>query len=50
MPFARVAREWDSEDQTIPSGVLVRRSGNGSPPTVKAMALDTDFSAIDASK
>lgn len=50
MPFARVVREWDSDDQTIPTGVLVRRSEDGSLPIVKAMALDMEFSAIDAEK
>lgn len=50
MPFARIAREWDSEDQTIPTGVLVRRAEDGSLPIVKAMALDTEFSAVGAEK
>jgi hypothetical protein len=50
MPFARIVREWDSEDQTIPTGVLVRRAEDGSLPTVRAMALDTEFSAIDVEK
>ena len=50
MPFARIVREWDSEDQTIPAAVFARRAEDGSLPIVKAMALDTEFSAIDAGK
>lgn len=50
MPFARIAREWESEDQTIPTGVIVRRAEDGSFPTVKAMTLDTEFSAIGAER
>lgn len=50
MLFTRVAREGESEDQTIPTGVLVCRTEGGSLPAVKAMALDTEFSAIDTSR
>jgi len=50
MPFARIVREWESEDQNIPTGILVRRAQDGSIPIVKAMALDTDFPATDAEK
>ncbi|KAF5381809.1 hypothetical protein D9615_005580 [Tricholomella constricta] len=49
--FARVARAWVPEDQSIPSsiaGKIVRR--DGTQPEVKALALDTNFKAIDSSK
>ncbi|KAG6889555.1 hypothetical protein C0995_016682 [Termitomyces sp. Mi166 len=49
--FARVARAWIPDDQSIPesiAGKVVRR--DGSQPQVKALALDTDFSAVDMSK
>ncbi|KAJ7892507.1 hypothetical protein B0H14DRAFT_2335375 [Mycena olivaceomarginata] len=49
--FARVAKSWVSEDQSIPSSVrrsLVRRDGK--VPVVKALSLDTDFDAADWSK
>ncbi|KAG6856513.1 hypothetical protein H0H87_003601 [Tephrocybe sp. NHM501043] len=49
--FARVARAWIPGDQSIPSsiaGKIVRR--DGVQPEVKALAIDTDFHAIDASK
>ncbi|KAJ6480353.1 hypothetical protein C8R45DRAFT_1005238 [Mycena sanguinolenta] len=50
-PFARVAKAWVSEDQSIPSGIaarLVRR--DGTQPQVQALALDTDFGSVDYSK
>lgn len=50
MPFARISREWESEDQAIPTGILDRRAEDGSLPAVKAMALDTEFSAIDVER
>ncbi|KAJ7307836.1 hypothetical protein DFH08DRAFT_720040 [Mycena albidolilacea] len=49
--FARVAKSWVSEDQSIPSSVrrsLVRRDGK--VPVVKSLSLDTDFDAVDWSK
>ncbi|KAJ7088761.1 hypothetical protein B0H15DRAFT_780445 [Mycena belliarum] len=49
--FARVARSWVPEDQTIPGAIaarIVRR--DGVVPVVKALALDLDFSAVDVSK
>ncbi|KAG7441408.1 uncharacterized protein BT62DRAFT_937177 [Guyanagaster necrorhizus] len=49
--FARVARAWDPEDQSLPSDVaarVVRR--DGTTPPVKALALDTNFAAINSSK
>ncbi|KAG6864360.1 hypothetical protein C0991_010233, partial [Blastosporella zonata] len=48
--FARVARAWIPDDQSIPSSVagkVVRR--DDTQPQVKALALDTDFQAVDPS-
>ncbi|KAJ7184968.1 hypothetical protein C8R46DRAFT_468925 [Mycena filopes] len=50
-PFARISKSWVPDDQSIPATVkarLVRRGG--STPTVKALAIDTDWSSVDASK
>jgi hypothetical protein len=47
--FARVAKAWIPDDQSIPSNVaarIVRR--DGSTPEVKALTLDTDFSGTSA--
>ncbi|KAJ7845305.1 hypothetical protein B0H13DRAFT_2675978 [Mycena leptocephala] len=49
--FARVAKSWVPDDQSIPSSIkarLVRR--DGSSPEVKALAIDTNFDAVDWSK
>ncbi|KAJ6469153.1 hypothetical protein C8R47DRAFT_1179777 [Mycena vitilis] len=49
--FARVSKSWVPEDQSIPAAVrrsLVRRDGK--TPVVKALALDTNFDAVDYSK
>ncbi|KAK0473466.1 hypothetical protein IW261DRAFT_1342652 [Armillaria novae-zelandiae] len=49
--FARVARAWDPEDQSLPSDVaarVVRRDGTN--PPVKALALDVNFAATNSSK
>ncbi|KAJ6551974.1 hypothetical protein B0H19DRAFT_182463 [Mycena capillaripes] len=49
--FARVAKAWVPEDQSIPSSIaarLVRR--DGTQPEVKALSLDTNFDAVDYSK
>ncbi|KAJ6531427.1 hypothetical protein DFH09DRAFT_933845 [Mycena vulgaris] len=49
--FARVAKAWVPEDQSIPSSVaarLVRR--DGTQPEVKALSLDTDFESVDWSQ
>ncbi|KAJ7354164.1 hypothetical protein DFH08DRAFT_854328 [Mycena albidolilacea] len=46
--FARVSKSWVSDDQSIPASLqarVVRR--DGSQPTVKAVAIDTDFDAVD---
>ncbi|KAJ7708198.1 hypothetical protein B0H17DRAFT_1191688 [Mycena rosella] len=49
--FARVAKAWIPEDQSIPSSIasrLVRR--DGTQPEVKALSLDTNFNAVDWSQ
>ncbi|KAG5638520.1 hypothetical protein H0H81_012157 [Sphagnurus paluster] len=49
--FARVSRAWVPEDQSIPAsiaGKVVRR--DGAQPQVKALAIDTNFDQVDASK
>ncbi|KAJ6546623.1 hypothetical protein B0H10DRAFT_2131051 [Mycena sp. CBHHK59/15] len=46
--FARIAKAWVPDDQSIPASVarrLVRR--DGTQPQVKALALDTNFDAAD---
>ncbi|KAK0458185.1 uncharacterized protein EV420DRAFT_1682098 [Desarmillaria tabescens] len=49
--FARVARAWDPEDQSLPSNLAARvLRRDGTAPPVKALALDTNFSAVDSSK
>ncbi|KAJ6602837.1 hypothetical protein DFH09DRAFT_1355028 [Mycena vulgaris] len=49
--FARVSKAWVPDDQSIPSSIkgrIFRR--NGKAPVVKALALDTNFDAVDWSK
>ena len=51
MPFARVADEWSDQDQSVPSSVaaqLARRDDSPSP--VRAIAIDTNFAAVDPSQ
>ncbi|KAJ7143218.1 hypothetical protein C8R43DRAFT_891858 [Mycena crocata] len=51
--FARISRSWVHADQTIPASVrrrLVRRGGVVAQPVVQALALDTDFGAVDHTK
>ncbi|TDL21133.1 hypothetical protein BD410DRAFT_750102 [Rickenella mellea] len=47
VPFARVARAWVPDDQSIPSSVAKRiiRRADDATPQVKALALDTNWSA-----
>lgn len=48
MPFARIAKAWVDQDQSIPDNIarsLVRRAGT--PPKVQALSLDTNFAAVD---
>jgi hypothetical protein len=50
-PFARVAKAWVSEDQSLPANIsarFVRR--DGTQPQVQALALDADFGSVDYSK
>ncbi|KAJ7476701.1 hypothetical protein FB451DRAFT_986867, partial [Mycena latifolia] len=49
--FARISKAWVPDDQSIPGSVqarIVRRDGK--QPVVKALALDTNFDAVDYSK
>ncbi|KAJ7354171.1 hypothetical protein DFH08DRAFT_41770 [Mycena albidolilacea] len=46
--FARVSKPWVPDDQSIPASLqarVVRRDGSQS--TVKAVAIDTDFDAVE---
>ncbi|KAJ7067343.1 hypothetical protein C8F01DRAFT_958388, partial [Mycena amicta] len=49
--FARIAKAWVPDDQSIPEAVqkrLVRRAGV--PPVVKALHIDTNFDSVKWSK
>ncbi|KAJ7181163.1 hypothetical protein C8R46DRAFT_885714 [Mycena filopes] len=49
--FARISDAWVPADQSIPASIqarIVRR--DGTPPVVKALALDVNFAAVDYSK
>ncbi|KAJ7049580.1 hypothetical protein C8F01DRAFT_1069029 [Mycena amicta] len=49
--FARIAKAWVPDDQSIPEAVqkrLVRRTGV--PPVVKALHIDTNFDAVQWSQ
>ncbi|TFK33758.1 hypothetical protein BDQ12DRAFT_614698 [Crucibulum laeve] len=49
--FARVAKSWVPDDQSIPANIsssIVRR--DGTQPQVKALTIDTNFAAVDTSK
>jgi hypothetical protein len=51
MPFARVAKYWTPQDQSIPQEAMnkiVRR--DGVPPQVQAMSIDTDFASGNVTK
>ena len=43
MPFARVAKTWVADDQSLPTNVTA-------PGTVRGVALDINFSALDVEK
>ncbi|KAJ7768943.1 hypothetical protein B0H16DRAFT_273726 [Mycena metata] len=50
-PFARVANAWTPTDQTIPATVKARLARRGAAtPTVKALAIDTNWDSIDWSQ
>lgn len=48
--FARVAKAWIPEDQSLPSSIAARLVGRDVQPQVKALTLDVNFNAIDTSK
>ncbi|KAJ7574118.1 hypothetical protein C8J56DRAFT_1173048 [Mycena floridula] len=49
--FARVGRAWIPDDQSLPSSVSKRLAGRDDiKPQVKALSLDSNFSAIDTSR
>uniref|UniRef100_A0A0W0EY68 Uncharacterized protein n=1 Tax=Moniliophthora roreri TaxID=221103 RepID=A0A0W0EY68_MONRR len=49
--FARVAKAWTPEDQSIPSKLAARIfRRDDKQPTVRALTLDTDFAKTDTSK
>ncbi|KAA1467373.1 hypothetical protein DENSPDRAFT_238702 [Dentipellis sp. KUC8613] len=51
MPFARVAKSWIPEDQSMPASIKQRRGLFGrAQPVVHALNLDTNFTAVDAEK
>ena len=50
MPFARVAKVWDHENQTRDIRRLGRFYVAGASMNVKGISLDTNFSAIDSSQ
>ncbi|KAF7368685.1 hypothetical protein MVEN_00193000 [Mycena venus] len=45
--FARVARSWVHEDQSLPDSVARRFARRQDAPLVQGLALDTDFAAAD---
>jgi hypothetical protein len=47
MPFARVARDWVHEDQSVPVEVARQLSRRQDAPPVLGVALDTNFEAVD---
>ena len=47
MPFARVADEWTSDDQSVPDSVAQNLTRRDEPSTVRGISLDTEFHMID---
>ena len=47
MPFARVAKEWTHENQTIPAKIKAKMQKRGDPSSVRGISLDTNFAAVD---
>lgn len=49
MPFARIASEWTSDDQSVPDAVALklRRRDDEPASTVRGISLDTNFKQID---
>lgn len=50
MPFARVAAEWTSDNQTVPDAVAQKLSRRSEPSTVRGITLDTQFHKVNPSK
>ncbi|KAF8177314.1 hypothetical protein K438DRAFT_1770082 [Mycena galopus ATCC 62051] len=48
--FARIAKSWVAEDQTIPASARRSLSRRSTTPVVQALAIDTDFDSVDWSK
>ncbi|KAI0345976.1 hypothetical protein BDW22DRAFT_936994 [Trametopsis cervina] len=47
MPFARIAAEWNHDDQSVPETVAQNISRRADPPTVRGITLDTQWHKID---
>ncbi|KAL4245486.1 hypothetical protein ABKN59_009431 [Abortiporus biennis] len=48
MPFARIAKAYDHNDQSLPSSVASQFSGRRvAPPVIKGLRIDTNFAAVD---
>ena len=47
MPFARIAKIWDHEDQSVSLTKGDGFAGQDERPTVIGLGLDVNFSAID---
>ncbi|KAG6857113.1 hypothetical protein H0H87_009238 [Tephrocybe sp. NHM501043] len=45
--FARVSRSWVPDDQSLPEDVAPRFVGRAVKPRVQALALDTNFAAVN---
>ncbi|KAJ3479391.1 hypothetical protein NLI96_g9099 [Meripilus lineatus] len=50
MPFARVARKWLHQNQTLPSSVSAKFKQRAKSFTVHGLALDTNFDSVDPSQ
>ncbi|KAJ7832327.1 hypothetical protein B0H14DRAFT_3142913 [Mycena olivaceomarginata] len=51
MPLRSVSKSWIPDDQSIPSSIKARLDRrNDNTPVVKALAIDTNFDAVDWSK
>lgn len=50
MPFARIADEWEHNNQTIPDEVQAKIGKRDNPPVVRGLLLDTNFAAVDPSQ
>ncbi|PSR71280.1 hypothetical protein PHLCEN_2v12794 [Hermanssonia centrifuga] len=50
MPFARIASEWNHENQSLPDDVAQKLSRRDELATVRGISLDTQFSKVDPSR